>query len=126
MDNHVSKQEQLQTALERMSKAITGLKGSFLSTLDGMPIVQAINDPSVEPARVAAMSATAIGVGRRISETLKSGQVREMSLQASEGRVFIYLVGSKACLSLVAPLDSNIGLIHLEAGDTVEQLASIL
>jgi predicted regulator of Ras-like GTPase activity (Roadblock/LC7/MglB family) len=122
----VSKQEQLQSALERMNRALSGLKGVLLSTLDGMPIVQVVNDQSVEPARVAAMSATALGVGRRIAETLKTGQLRELSLQASEGRIFIYLVGNKACLSLVAPIDSNIGLINLEVGDTISQLAEVL
>ncbi|MDR2216081.1 MAG: roadblock/LC7 domain-containing protein [Nevskiaceae bacterium] len=122
----MSKQEQLQSALERMNRSIGGLKGSLLSTLDGMPIVQVINDQSVEAARVAAMSATALGVGRRIAETLKTGQLRELSLQASDGRIFMYLVGTKACLSLVAPLDCNVGLISIEVGDTIAQLADVL
>ena len=64
----MSKHEQLQSALERLSQAIPGLKGSLLGTLDGMPIVQAINDQSVDPARVAAMAATAIGVERVASD----------------------------------------------------------
>lgn len=122
----MSKQNQLLAALDRLNKAIPSIKGSLLSTLDGISIVHVINDTSVDPARVAAMSATAIGVGKRISETLKVGQSREISLQASEGRVFIYLVGSKACLSLVTLPDSNTGLIQLEVADTIEQLNAIL
>ena len=122
----MSKHEQLQSALERLNQAIPGMKGSLLGTLDGMPIAQAISDQSVDPARVAAMAATAIGVSRRITESLRTGQVLEMSLLASEGRIFIYLVGTKACLALIAPKDSNVGLIKIETSDTVEQLANIL
>lgn len=122
----MSKQNQLLAALDRLNKAVPSIKGSLLSTLDGISIVHVINDPSVDPARVAAMSATAIGVAKRISETLKVGQSREISLQASEGRVFIYLVGSKACLSLVTQSDSNTGLIQLEVADAIEQLNTIL
>lgn len=122
----MSKHDQLQAALEHLSQAIPGLKGSLLGTLDGMPIVQAINDQSVDPARVAAMAATAIGVSRRITESLRTGQVREMSLLATEGRIFIYLVGTKACLALIAQQETNVGLIQIETSDTVEQLASIL
>ncbi len=122
----MSKQNQLMAALDRLNKAVPSIKGSLLSTLDGISIVHVINDPAVDPARVAAMSATAIGVAKRISETLKVGQSREISLQASEGRVFIYLVGSKACLSLVTLSDSNTGLIQLEVADAIEQLNTIL
>ncbi len=124
----MSKQSELLAALDRLNKAIPSIKGSLLSTLDGISIVQVINDQAVDPARVAAMSATAIGVGvgKRISESLKVGSTREISLQASEGRVFIYLVGNKACLSLVTLPDSNTGLIQLEVSDTIEQLNAIL
>lgn len=122
----MSKQSELLAALDRLNKAIPSIKGSLLSTLDGISIVQVINDQAVDPARVAAMSATAIGVGNRISESLKVVSTREISLQASEGRVFIYLVGNKACLSLVTLPDSNTGLIQLEVSDTIEQLNAIL
>ncbi|MDT4863546.1 Roadblock/LC7 domain protein [compost metagenome] len=122
----MSRQEQLQQVLERLSQSVPAIKGALLSSLDGMPIVHAVSDQSVDPARVAAMAATAVGVGRRIGETLKTGQMKELSLLASEGRIFIYLTADKGCLALVAGQDCNVGLINLEATDTIAALNNIL
>ncbi|MGH8043862.1 MAG: roadblock/LC7 domain-containing protein, partial [Stenotrophomonas sp.] len=101
----MSKQEQLQIELDSLTRALGGLKGSFLCTLDGMPVAQSVTDPNIQSPRVAAMAATALGVGRRITETLSTGVLRGTQLTASEGRVFIYMIGDKACLALVAPSD---------------------
>lgn len=122
----MSKQEQMQAALDALTRAIPGMKGSFLCTFDGMPVCQSITDPGVDSARVAAMAATALGVGRRITETLSTGTLRGIKLVAAEGRIFIYMVGSKACLALVAPSDTNVGLIELEVADVITQLTAIL
>lgn len=122
----MSKQLILQSELERLNKALSSLKGSLLSSLDGMPIVHSVSDPSIDPARVAAMSATALGVARRISESLKVGPTREISVQANEGKIFIYLIGDRACLSLVSEADSNLGLIQLEAAETLEKMTKAL
>lgn len=122
----MSKQEQMQARLDALTRAIPGMKGSFLCTFDGMPVSQSVNDPGIDSARVAAMAATALGVGRRITETLTTGALRGIQLVAAEGRIFIYMVGGKACLALVAPADTNVGLIELEAADVIGQLATIL
>lgn len=122
----MNKQEQLQATLNQLNQSIPSLKGSLLSTLDGIPITHAISDPLVDPNRVAAMAATAIGVGRRISETLKTGSMKELNLLADDGRIFIYLIAAKACLALIASSDSNVGLINLEATDASNTLANIL
>lgn len=122
----MSKQEQLQTQLDDLTRALPGIKGSFMCTLDGMPVCQSVTDPSIDSARVAAMAATALGVGRRITDTLSTGALRGIKLLAGEGRVFIYMIGGKACLALVVPTDMAIGLIELEVADVITRLTDIL
>lgn len=122
----MSKQDLLQAHLDELTRALPGLKGSFLCTLDGMPVSQSITDPSIDSARVAAMAATALGVGRRITDTLSTGGLRGIKLLAADGRVFIYMIGDKACLALVVPPDMAIGLIELEVTETVTKLGNVL
>ncbi|AMO77784.1 MULTISPECIES: roadblock/LC7 domain-containing protein [Pseudomonas] len=122
----MTRQERLQAELDRLRQSVPSIRGVLLGSLDGMPIVDAISDHGIEPARIAAMAAAALGVGRRIGETLKSGAMKELSLLAEDGRVFIHLAGDKACLAIVAARDSNVGLINLEVADSLATLDSIL
>ena len=121
----MSKEELLQGALTQLRAAVPELQGVLAASLDGLPLAHVLSG-GVEPTRLAAMAATAVGLGRRISDTLNTGTFAEVSVNASSGQIFLYAAGTKAVLAVVAPAGANVGLINLEARDAAERLASAL
>ena len=91
--------------------------GLFATTVLGLPYWLAL---------IAAMAATALGLGKRINDTLGAGDLSEMSVSGLNGQVFIYSVGAKGALAVVAPAGVNLGLLHMEARDTAKTLALVL
>ncbi|WP_261665029.1 roadblock/LC7 domain-containing protein [Deinococcus sp. Marseille-Q6407] len=120
-----SKQERLQVTLSGLRSAIPDVRGAMIATTDGLPIAQLFTD-NTDAGRVAAMAATALGLGKRINDTLGTGDLSEMSVSGMEGQVYIYATGRKGVLAVVAPAGMNLGLLHMEARDTAGRVASIL
>ncbi|MFC4455337.1 roadblock/LC7 domain-containing protein [Deinococcus sonorensis] len=120
----MSKQQHLQDTLTALRSNLPELRGVLVATADGLPIAQLMGQ-GTDANRVAAMAATAIGLGKRINDTLGSGTLTEMSVSGSDGQVYIYAAG-KGVLAVVAPSGMNLGLLHMEARDTAFAIASVL
>ena len=121
----LSKQELLNSTLTGLRSAMPELRGALIATVDGLPIAQTMGD-GTDPNRVAAMAATALGLGKRINDTLGSGQLTDMSVSGASGQVYIYAAGHKGVLAVVAPTGVNLGLLHMEARDAAQSVATIL
>ena len=121
----MSKQEQLRNTLMNLRAALPELRGALVATSDGLPIAQAMQD-GTDANRVAAMAATALGLGKRINDTLGSGDLTEMSVSGHDGQVFIYAAGRKGVLAVVTPAGMNLGLLHMEARDAAQMVAGVL
>ena len=120
-----SKQEQLQSTLQTLRSSLPELRGALIATVDGLPIAQTFSD-STDANRVAAMAATALGLGKRINDTLGAGDLSEMSVSGDNGQVFVYATGPKGVLAVVAPPAMNLGLLHMEARDAARTVALVL
>ncbi|MFN3266751.1 MAG: roadblock/LC7 domain-containing protein [Deinococcales bacterium] len=121
----LGKQEALQQALAALRASIPEVRGVLVASTDGLPVAQSLSG-NEDPNRVAAMAATALGLGKRISDTLNAGTLSETSVSGSNGQVFLYAAGTKGVLVVVAPANANVGLIHLEARDAARHIATIL
>lgn len=120
-----SKPERLNAILVNLRSSLPELRGAMVATADGLPIAQSFSD-NTDANRVAAMAATALGLGKRINDTLGTGNLSEMSVSGLQGQVFIYSVGAKGVLAVVTPAGMNLGLLHMEARDAAQSVASIL
>lgn len=120
-----SKPERLNAILVNLRTSLPELRGAMVATADGLPIAQSFSD-NTDSNRVAAMAATALGLGKRINDTLGTGNLSEMSVSGLQGQVFIYSVGAKGVLAVVTPAGMNLGLLHMEARDAAQSIASIL
>ncbi|MFC5849341.1 roadblock/LC7 domain-containing protein [Deinococcus petrolearius] len=121
----LSKQDRLNATLTNLRTSMPELRGALVATVDGLPIAQAMSD-GTDANRVAAMAATALGLGKRINDTLGSGSLTDMSVSGAQGQVYIYAAGNKGVLAVVTPSGMNLGLLHMEARDTAENVANIL
>lgn len=120
----MAKGEALKGHIEALRSSIPELKGVLLASNEGLPIAHSLSNGS-DPNRIAAMAAAASSLGRRISESMNSGTLGEVSIQAEEGALFIYSAGSKAVLAVLSPQGGNAGLIHIEARSTAQEIGGL-
>lgn len=121
----MSKQAQLQTIIGGLRQAIPEIQGVLVASTDGLPIAHEM--PSGADAnRTAAMAATALGLGKRITSALEFGEMRETLVNGTDGQLFLYACGVHGVLALLAPVDANVGLIHLEARNAAGEIATAL
>src|SRR5947209_8337516 len=120
----MAKHESLKVHIEALRNAIPELRGVLLASNEGLPVAHSLSN-GTDPNRVAAMAAAASSLGRRISESLSTGGLGEVSIRSDDGVLFIYSAGAKAVLAVMGPMGSNAGLIHLEARDIAKQIGEL-
>ena len=124
MTSTMSKQDVLNNTLAALRANLPELKGVLVATSDGLPIAQSMS-ASTDANRVAAMAATALGLGKRINDTLGAGGLTEMSVSGTDGQVYFYAAG-RGVLAVVAPAGMNLGLLMMEARDAATNIATVL
>ncbi len=120
----MSLSEDLNQILSNLRTSVPEIRGTLVASTDGMII--ASNMASGDPSRMAAMVATALGLGKKICETFGGGTLSETSVSGNEGQAFIYSAGQKGVLGVIVASGANVGLIHLECRDAVKKITSLL
>lgn len=118
------KHDVLKTHLETLKNAVPELRGVLLASNEGLPVAHSLSNGS-DPNRVAAMAAAATNLGKRISDSLATGPLSEVSVRGEEGMFFVYQAGPKAVLAVMGPMGSNAGLIHLEARAIAKEIGDL-
>src|SRR6266404_2111396 len=81
------KQDALKNHLESLRNSITELRGVLLASNEGLPVAHSLSN-GTDPNRVAAMAAAASGLGRRISESMATGVLSEVSIRGDGSHGF--------------------------------------
>ena len=108
---------------------LSGVTRALLVQSDGLLIAQrsAGGDDAAEVQsaviRVAAMTATAISLNKRIIGALGGGVLSETSIIGSEGKISLYAVGTRVVLALVTSVDADAGPIAERVEKTLEVLS---
>ncbi|WP_327345349.1 roadblock/LC7 domain-containing protein [Streptomyces europaeiscabiei] len=113
--------------LHRLRARVPQLTGALAASVDGL--VLAHDTPGVEPEGLAALTAAALGVAVRMTDTAGRGELRELLLRGDDGYVATYAAGSSAVLTLLAQDRVNVGRLHLEgrrAGGRIGELVDAL
>ena len=108
-----TKSEELAAVISSIHDAIPELFGVMIASIDGLAVAHDLPEGDAE--RIAAMAATALGLGSRISERTNLGALTETVIRGTQGHLVVYATGSDAVLVLTGPLDSNLTLMRLEA-----------
>lgn len=109
----VGKHEELNRVLVAVRRSIPELHGAMIASVDGLPVAH--DFPDADADRVAAMAATALGLGKRISERTNLGVFQEAVVRGDSGYMVAYAAGQQAVLVMSGPSDSNLGLMRIEA-----------
>lgn len=116
--------DELNKTLNDLRSSIPEIRGVLVASTDGM--VVASNVSGGDTNRMAAMVATALGLGKKICETFGGGDLNETSVTGINGQVYIYSAGPKGVLASIVAAGANVGLLHLECRDKAKTISQIL
>lgn len=120
----MSKQEELTRVIYDMRRSIPELFGVMIASTDGLPISHDFGEKEAE--QVAAMAATALGLGRRITERSNLGTLQETVVRGDRGYLVVYAAGENAILVMAGPITSNLGLMRIEARSASTVVSKVL
>lgn len=121
----MSKQQELSSVLDNLRSAVPEIKGALVASADGLAVAQSLSSGE-DVNRIAAMAAAALGLGKRITTTLAAGNLTQTQVSGTDAQIFLYAIGNKGVLALIANSDANVGLIHLEARGATNQISLVL
>ncbi|AEW98872.1 roadblock/LC7 domain-containing protein [Streptantibioticus cattleyicolor] len=110
--------------LRRLRARLPGLTGSLAASSDGLLIAHDTTAPA-EAESLAALTAVALEVGRRLTGTTGAGAFRELLVHGTEGYAATYAAGTTAVLTVLAGPRANVARMHLEgrrAGTRIGEL----
>lgn len=120
----MNRHEELAQVLAGIRAAIPELTGVMIASVDGLSIAH--DFPEREADRIAAMSATALGLAVRVAERANIGDLAEAVIRGSQGYLVVYSAGDAAVLVLSGPISSNLGLMRIEARAASSQISRAL
>lgn len=120
----MSRQQEYMSLIRQLRENVPDISGAMIATVDGLSI--ATDFPESEAARIAAMGASSIGLGNRISTTTDLGNLTQMMIEGKSELLIIYMAGPGAILALRAPIRANLGLIRLEGPKAAEKVADLV
>lgn len=120
----MSKQSEFLGLVRQLRENVPDISGVMIASVDGLAI--ATDFPEGEAARIAAMGASSIGLGSRISSTTQLGSLSQLMIEGNNELLVIYLAGGGAILALRAPTRANLGLIRLEGPKAARKVAELV
>jgi predicted regulator of Ras-like GTPase activity (Roadblock/LC7/MglB family) len=114
----------LQEMLAELSTNVPDIAGAVLATRDGLPLAATIDDADVE--RIAAMTASVLGLSRRAVAVLDHGELWDTVLRFQNAYLLVYPAGRPAALCVAARSWRNIGLVDHEARRAAARFASLV
>ncbi|MFT8637742.1 MAG: roadblock/LC7 domain-containing protein [Pseudoclavibacter sp.] len=120
----MSRQDDLSEVIAEIRRSIPELSGVMIASDDGLPVAH--DFPAGEADQVAAMAATALGLGGRVAERTAIGSLAESVFRGRDGYLVVYPAGDSAVLVLAGPVQSNLGLMRIEARSAAAKIAEAL
>lgn len=120
----MSRQSEYMSLVRELRENVPDISGAMVASVDGLAICT--DFPEAEAARIAAMGASSIGLGTRISETTDLGNLTQMMIEGKNELLIIYMAGTGAILALRAPIRANLGLIRLEGPKAARKVAELV
>ena len=115
--------EKLKSILKKLEQN-SEVYGGAIVNLRGQMMASALMG-DIDENTVAAMSAALTSVGLRVGKTLKAGNIKSITLNASDAIVLAKQLKSSVLIAL-APADAKIGLIEFEVDQAIEEINKTL
>ena len=123
-ESTISKKDQLIQILQGLRKMGDVVGSSVIST-EGLMIASDLGE-NIQGDTFAAMSAAMQGAAETAVHELKQGSLKQIIVDADEGKIITISSGKKAILVILTKSDINLGLALLELGRASGKISSVL
>ncbi|MFF4021905.1 MULTISPECIES: roadblock/LC7 domain-containing protein [Nocardia] len=110
--------------LKALRDRVPGLIGALVASSDGLLIEHDL-PAHIEPAGMAALSASQLALSHRLATTAVGGGFHEVVVRGTGGHVVVYGVDWTS-LTVLAEPDVNVGRLHLESRPAARAIADHL
>jgi len=121
----ITSAQKLIERLREFLKASPDIEGAAIVSVDGLTIASALQE-GIEEDRVSAMSAAMLSLGERIAGELGRGELEQVYIKGENGYVLLMAIGNNAVLTIMAKIETKLGLILLEMKHVVAELAEMI
>lgn len=113
-------EERVRRQLQRIRENVTGVHGSLTATSDGLLIAHDL--AGMEPAQIAALVATSLALGSRMTLSTGRGQFRETVTRGTDGYLAVYAAGPSAIVAVIGTPRLNVGMLQYQARDVIDRI----
>lgn len=115
---------ELESILDELQAQTPEIVASIVVRYDGLAIASNVPE-SIDKALLSALTAAAIGIGRRVMDQLDQGSMKKILIEGDKGQLLLYGM-KRAVLALLLRKNANLGLIFLLIEKTVEKLSKLI
>ncbi|NVM28058.1 MAG: roadblock/LC7 domain-containing protein [Candidatus Helarchaeota archaeon] len=109
-------------AILRKLKEQTGIHGSSLLTVEGLPIAADFPDTGTETALISALSGATLATGAHMIAQFQYGYPDHLTLKGKDGTIFLYQVNDQMVLTVLAPNDVSLGIFTLGIKNAIKDI----
>jgi CheY-like chemotaxis protein/predicted regulator of Ras-like GTPase activity (Roadblock/LC7/MglB family) len=115
----------MQRLLVEWQRETEEIQGAAVVTLDGLTLGAHVAQGGITGDQLGALTASIYKVGSKGLKALRRGALEELYLKGAQGSVHLYLIDSRAILSVLARPDANMGMVHMESRERCKRLGQI-
>ncbi|MED5370882.1 MAG: roadblock/LC7 domain-containing protein [Myxococcota bacterium] len=117
--------QRIQAALEELVDGTPDIKGAALVSDDGL-VIGSVLHADVNEDSVGGMASVLQSLGFRVTNELELGEMDQILIRAKQGNVMMVGVGEGALLSVLMSRNAKLGLVFLDVGYAVKNLAEMI
>jgi uncharacterized protein len=115
-------EERVRHELQRIRDRVAGVHGSLTATSDGLLIAHDLLDR--EPTQIAALIATTLALGSRMTLSTGRGQFRETVTRGTDGYLAVYAAGRSSIVAVIGTPRLNVGMLQYQVREIIERIAT--
>ncbi|MCR6485105.1 roadblock/LC7 domain-containing protein [Amycolatopsis sp. OK19-0408] len=115
----------LAAELRNLRESVSGVTGTVLAAVDGIPIIADSVD-HIDPAKISALAAADLGIARQAAEMTGKGTLSQTVVFSSEGYMAVHAVGRLALMVVLGDKGLNVGRLIFESRPVIERIGAIL
>jgi uncharacterized protein len=122
LDAWLPVEERVSSELRRIRAFVSGVDGSLTATSDGLLVAHDL--PDREPTQIAALVATTLALGSRMTLSTGRGEFRETVTRGTDGYLAVYAAGRTSIVAVIGSPGLNVGMLHYQVRDIIERIAA--
>ncbi|MBV9794288.1 MAG: roadblock/LC7 domain-containing protein [Actinobacteria bacterium] len=115
-------EERVRNELRHIREYVAGVHGSLTATSDGLLIAHDL--PDQEPTQIAALVATTLALGSRMTLSTGRGQFRETVTRGTDGYLAVYAAGRSSIVAVIGTPRLNVGMLQYQVRDIIDRIAA--